>query len=162
MRRSLRALPALLVLTVAVPASADDRKADPQALTPRGAVLASLDDAKKVPVLRKWSGKIADEKLQKQSPQAGVIADKMVFETLWNAWRPQEEVPAIDFAKELVLVAVAPGPNQVEMTPQLDDKGDLQFLARATLVDGPGFGYQIAVISREGVKTVKGKPLAEK
>jgi hypothetical protein len=44
----------------------------------------------------------------------------------------------------------------------VDDKGDLTILARATLVGGPGFGYTIGVISREGIKTVKGKPLVEK
>jgi hypothetical protein len=76
------------------------------------ALPALADDAKKVPVLRKWTGKLADEKLLKQSPTTDVIADKKVFETLWNAWRPQEPVPAVDFDKELVLVATAAGPTR--------------------------------------------------
>ena len=37
---------------------------------------------------------------------------------------------------------------------------DLHVLPRATLVGGAGFSYQIATIKREGIKTVKGKPLA--
>jgi hypothetical protein len=41
----------------------------------------------------------------------------------------------------------------------LDDKGNLSLLSMATLDLRPGFRYVIATVSREGVKTIEGKPL---
>jgi hypothetical protein len=124
------------------------------------AAVAGADEAKKVPVLQKWDGKVKDETLRKASPTTGYIANEKDFEKLWKAWRPDEKVPKVDFKEELVVVGVADGPNQVNLIPQVNDKGDLSILARATLVGGPGFSYQIATIKREGIKTVKGKPIA--
>jgi hypothetical protein len=41
----------------------------------------------------------------------------------------------------------------------VDGKGDLTVRARATAVSGEGFGYQMATVSREGIRTVKGQPI---
>jgi hypothetical protein len=125
-----------------------------------GLPLVRADESKQIPVLRKWDGKVEDETLRKASPVTGYIANEKEFRKLWQAWRPNDkEVPKIDFEKELVLVGVASGPNSVRVIPQLNDKGDLQVLARASLVAGPGFGYQIITVKREGIKTIKGKAI---
>ena len=111
---------------------------------------------------RTWDGIIrGDETLQKESPSTGFLTDAGAFEKLWKAWRPKEPVPKVDFTRELALVATAKGPNRVGISASLDDKGDLKVRSRATLIGGPGFGYAIVIIPREGIKTVRGKPLAE-
>jgi hypothetical protein len=123
------------------------------------AVAIAEDESKKVPILQKWSGKIKDERLQKESPNTGYINNATSFAKLWKAWRPDDKVPEINFKEEIVVVATAAGPNDVTVIPQLNEKGNLAILARGTLVEGPGFAYQIAVIKRAGIKTIKGKEI---
>lgn len=108
-----------------------------------------------------WTGSIEDEKRLKDMPN--LITDTRALEKLWKEWKVTEEVPKIDFAKEIVLIRIA-GPKgegrfvgQVKVT--LDDKGNLQTSMQATTEVLPGFRYWIARVSREGVKTVDGKVL---
>lgn len=110
----------------------------------------------------RWSGMLEDVALRKQAPAAGFVADAKSFEKLWKAWRPSEKVPKVDFATDFVLVGTVSGPNLVIMSPSLGDNGDLKYVVGGTKRGGPGFGYLILQVSRKGVKTVNGKPLAEK
>jgi len=57
-----------------------------------------------------------------------------------------------------VLVATTQG-SILRLAPTLDEKGDLRVVGVATLDLRLGFRYVIAVVSREGVKTVNGKEL---
>jgi hypothetical protein len=107
-----------------------------------------------------WSGKIADMNLQAKAGDGQVITDAAAFKALWAAWRPKEDPPNIDFASTFVLVGTGSGPNGIGWQISLDPKGDLTHICMQTLIAGPGFCYSIAQISREGVKTVKGKALA--
>ncbi len=106
-----------------------------------------------------WSGKIKDEPLRKLAPPSGFIADAETWKTVWTAWRPDEELPKVDFAKELILVGTVPGPNLVIMQPTIDDEGNVKFIVGGTKIGGPGFGYKLIKMVREGVKTVNGKPV---
>ncbi len=117
------------------------------------------DENKKVPILQKWSGMHKDEKLQKESPATGYVTNARSFAKLWMAWRGDEKVPEVNFKDEIVVVGTAAGPNDVTVIPQLDQKGNLAILARASLVEGSGFGYQLVVIKRAGIKTIKGKEI---
>ena len=108
----------------------------------------------------RWNGMIADKSLQSVTPADGFLADAESLAKVWKSWRADEEVPAVDFTKELILVGVVPGPNTVLMRPSLDDQGDLRFVVAGTKRGGPGFGYLLLKVSREGVKTVNGKPLS--
>jgi hypothetical protein len=133
------------------------------------AAAAHADEASKdVPVLQTWDGIVTDESLKGaaaslraagSSPAAGYVANEKEFLRLWKAWRPGEKAPAIDFEKEIVLVGVSPGPNRVTLVPKLDEEGDLHISLRTNLVEGKGFGYGIVTVKREGIKTVKGKPV---
>lgn len=102
-------------------------------------------------------GKIADDSLRHLAPKSGVISDAGTFAKLWNAWRPKQAVPEIDFTKDLVLVGVAHGPNLVMFHPKLQEDGDLKYVVASTKMGGPGFGYRMVKLSREGIKTVNGK-----
>lgn len=107
----------------------------------------------------RWSGMTADDLLQTVAPTDGFLADAQSLAKVWKAWRPDEEVPVLDFKKELILVGVVPGPNTALMRPSLEDQGDLRFIVAGTNKDGPGFGYLLLKVGREGIKTVNGKPL---
>ena len=56
---------------------------------------------------------------------------------LWRAWRPGENVPAVDFGQELILVFTADGPNNVGCEPRLEPDGNVRALAMSTLMAVP-------------------------
>ena len=134
-----------------------------------GGMLAALTEAqqnvpdrpkpKPVPIAQRWNGKIADETLRKHEPPGGLVLDSAAWERLWKAWRGQEKLPALDFQTHLVLVFTAGGPNSVGCQPTIDAKGNVRAVAMSTLIGGPGFGYLMLCISREGVKAVNGRAL---
>jgi hypothetical protein len=109
-----------------------------------------------------WSGKIKDESLRKLAPKSGFIADAETWKKLWTAWRPDEELPKVEFTKELILVGTVPGPNQVVIRPTLTDKRNVKLTVFGTEIAGPGFGYKFIKIGKEGVKTVNGKAIEAK
>ena len=120
---------------------------------------ARLSKAQPVKIVQSWNGKLADGALRKAEPAEIFILDHQRWATLWKAWRGQENVPAVDFQKQMVLVFTADGPNSVGCMPTHDGKGNVRGDAMSTLMGGPGFGYLMLCISREGVQTVNGKPL---
>jgi len=115
--------------------------------------------AEPVKTTDRWDGVVKDSSLQETAPANGVIADSTSWRSLWEAWRPNQEVPQVDFDKEIVVVGVVNGPNRVLLKPMLAEGGDLRFLVAGTKMAGPGFGYALVKVSREGVKTVHGKPV---
>jgi len=109
-----------------------------------------------------WSGRVKDATLRKLAPATGFIADPTSWQKICQTWQPDMKVPQVDFSKNLVLVGTVPGPNLVLMRPTIDKKGDISFLVAGTKRGGPGFGYKLIAISRQGVKTVKGQSIAGK
>lgn len=108
------------------------------------------------------AGKIKEESLRKLAPQTGFIADQAAWDKLWTLWRIDDKpAPPVDFTKELVLVGTVPGPNHVMMRPSLE-MGDVKFIVGGTKIGGPGFGYRILKINREGVTSVNGNALDNK
>ncbi len=129
-------------------------------------VAASRAERKQVPVLRSWDGILDDVKLLAAAPPGtapdqggvGVLTEEKAWAILWKAWRPNEKPARVDFTQELVLVFTLGGPNRISPPDLvLDDKGDLKAHAVATLLPGDGFCYKIAVIRRDGIKTIHGK-----
>jgi hypothetical protein len=122
------------------------------------ALLAPAVHAQKTPVklTKEWTGAVQDETLMKDAPQC--ITTKAGLEKLWKAWKIGDKMPEVDFAKEIVVVAVTSG-SRLRLSATLDDKGNLQVLGLGTRDLVPGFRYVIATVSKEGVKTVNGKDL---
>lgn len=118
----------------------------------------AAEPAQEVKPIETWKGKLQDESLKtKYAPQHDFIADAKTWEQLWNAWRAGEKVPQIDFTKDLILVGTAPGPNLAGMSPRIDDQGNVKFMVFSTRIGGPGFGYTLFQMSRDGVKTINGE-----
>jgi hypothetical protein len=115
---------------------------------------------KPVAPIATWTGHILNMELMPRAADVGVFTAPAELKTLWSAWRPDEVLPGIDFAKDFVLVMVGHGPNKIGWRITLDHDGNLEPTAMMTQMAGPGFCYSIVQVSREGVKSVSGKPLA--
>ncbi|MEW4455752.1 hypothetical protein AB1L30_24000 [Bremerella sp. JC817] len=105
------------------------------------------------------SGKIQNNDALKQVPKSGIVTDQATFEKLWKAFRGEEALPDIDFEKKLVLVGTVDGPNLVMLNPKLEADGNLKYVVGGTRMAGPGFGYRMVAVDRDGVKTINGQPM---
>ncbi len=122
-------------------------------------LLSSVVSAGPIEPTGRWNGMIDDLTLREKAPKSGVLTSAAPFRELWQAWRGDEAIPEVDFAKNLVLVATVEGPNLVIMNPDLQADGDLRYMAAGTRRAGPGFGYLLLQIPREGVLSVNGQDL---
>ena len=118
---------------------------------------AETSKGKPVKPVEQWSGSVDDLSLMKKGPE--FILSTQELEKLWQAWKVASPVPQVDFAKNFVVVSTTRG-SILRFGAILDKKGYLQIVGMATKDLRPGFRYVIAVVSREGVKTVNGKKLA--
>jgi len=111
--------------------------------------------AKKVEVMKTWSGSIDDDKADK--PECIVTAKKL--EEVWKAWKVAGEVPKVDFTKDMVVAVYSSGSKLSIASARLDDKGNLEVLGLGTRDFRPGFRYVLGIVSKEGVKTINKKAL---
>lgn len=117
------------------------------------------DEKKNVKPSQRWAGKVADSGKKQAAPKAGYLTKQADFEKLWAAWGLKDKAPKIDFTKQLIFVNMSSGPNSIGTSYSLDSKGNLTSLSRQTLIAGPGFGYGLDVLEREGIKSYQGKPI---
>jgi hypothetical protein len=111
---------------------------------------------------KQWSGKKSQNELAKIVHPSGMITNQKAFDALWSGWMLEGKAPTVDFTKQIVFVQLAPGgPNVPRPTYTLDAKDNLTVRSISTLIGGPGFGYSIDALNREGIKTYQGKPLEE-
>jgi hypothetical protein len=119
------------------------------------------EGSKRLEVQKSWLGEVKLD-LKKEAPKEGYVADKEAWAKLWKAYRGGD-APEVDFDKELVLVTVDDFDAWVRVLACLDDEGDLTVRlvypdeAQKTIA----CTYEFAVIRREGVKTIGGKPFAK-
>ncbi len=132
----------VLLMSVTSQVPADD--ADPRTVKPE----------------RVWAGSLRDEPLRTAAPPGGLIADAASFDRVWEAWRPGERTPEIDFDARFVAVGTVPGPNRM-FAAASQTGGDLRVTFGGTKVAGPGFAYLMALLPRAGVDRVNGRPLPE-
>ena len=117
------------------------------------------DKGAEVDVERSWKGEVPLAR-RASAPAAGFVADKAAWARLWKAFRGDEAAPDVDFAKELVLVAVNKDPNPIALRAYLDGRGNLTVerpTGRALYPDPKASKYQFAVVKRTGVKKVQGQ-----
>jgi len=124
-------------------------------------------EKKTIKPIQHWTGVIkADLKLAKEgsprpadAPKAGYLTMQEDLEKLWSKWDVKGKAPKVDFAKQIVFVQTASGPNAIGTTYTLDATGNLTSKSEQTLTAGPGFGYGIDLLNREGIKMYNGKPI---
>ncbi len=123
--------------------------------------VSSCNGQEEISIAQQWTGKVADPGLRKSSD--GIIKDAESWKKLWAAWRPKQEVAAVDFAKQIVLVETVNGPNNVlTSTLKLDSAGQLKYeiassRMAASRMAGDGFGYLLMAVPKEKINRVNGK-----
>src|SRR5687768_11865972 len=68
-----------------------------------GAALAAPAPAEDLKIQKSWKGEI-DEKAAGDVGEALVIVNQKEWEKFWKKVKPKEKTPAVDFAKQAVLV----------------------------------------------------------
>lgn len=110
-------------------------------------------------ILQQWQGVSQNTELLKQGPEQPFIVDNKEWQRVWKLWRPDEDVPEVDFDSDLVLVATIRGPNRLRGGAFLDQQGNVGLILSSTRVGGPGFGYLLMRVARDGIRSVNRKPL---
>ncbi len=118
-----------------------------------------------IPVKRKqtWCGHVRKE-LRSAAPKRGYITNNADWLKLWKLYRSDENVPSVNFDREIILVYVHIDNNDVNMNPMLNVKRDLSnnvsFTERGG-ADSP-CNYIFVSIDRQGIKTIAGKAIVSK
>jgi hypothetical protein len=123
----------------------------------------SAKASRKVPILVSWSGECAIA-LREKAPRFEFIKSAEKLKGLWSAWRPKEAVPQVNFDQAILLVAANGDPNSMSIEGLLNADGDVRFGIIQTAVGYTGattFRYHIALISRDGVKSIHGQRLGD-
>lgn len=108
---------------------------------------------------KQWKGSMNEAETKKGFDPC--VTDAETFAKLWKAWKVEGDLPKLDFTKNLVVTVTTVG-SVLNLRLSLDDMGDLKVSGMATRDLRPGFRYVLAVVPKEGVKTVNGKVLEAK
>jgi hypothetical protein len=114
---------------------------------------------RRLEILQQWQGVSHNSELLQQGPEQPFILTSDEWQRVWKLWRPDEDVPKVDFDSDLVLVATIRGPNRLRGGAFLDQQGNVGLILSSTRVAGPGFGYLLLQVAREGIRSVNGKSL---
>lgn len=115
-------------------------------------------EGRKLEMVQEWSGILTDKKLTELAPGDGFVTNESAWKDLWQAWRPNEELPEVDFSKHLVLVSLG-GMYPVGHDVRVTDQGDLRIWISPRVPGKPGHGYGISLIQRADIKSIFGKAL---
>ena len=112
---------------------------------------------KLIKVEKVWDGEIKFELLQ-QFPKVFIVNEKAWAE-LWRVCRGDDELPKIDFDKQMILVGVHNDPNGLILNENGDLKSSVSNFIVSAFAAPETCRYVFLLISREGVKTINGKPV---
>src|SRR4051812_43805900 len=69
-----------------------------------------------------WNGMVKIE-LRNQAPS--YVINKDAWAKFWKVYRPEEKLPVVDFASEMIVVVVNNDPNGISIRLESNGKGDL-------------------------------------
>ena len=113
---------------------------------------------KAVKIVKEWSGSADDLKQLTKLPEKEVITDAATFAKLWEALKPGEKAPELDFSKVFVVRQISQS-TKVYITAQIREKGDMMLAPGSYGREAPGFRYIVKAIDREGIQSVNFEPL---
>jgi hypothetical protein len=128
------------------------------------AALAGDGTPNNIPILRSWSGDYPVSQLNRlpesqRTAPAGYLGTSAVFGAVWQAFKPGEDVPEVDFSDCLVVFSRnVRFYNRTSIAKVLLKDGVADFLAVETRSASPiedRVGMAMAVIPREGVRFIQ-------
>jgi hypothetical protein len=102
------------------------------------------------------SGSIPDAALLGAVPANGVITSQEQWDALAKKWGVKEP-PRVNFKNQVLVVGTTRG-STLSMNPVVNS-GDLSLNVARPSDMAPGFRWHVMTVSRDGLKTVDGKPL---
>ncbi len=116
---------------------------------------------KQLKPIHNWCGLVKQE-LRELAPKKGYIANNLEWSKLWKTYRGDEELPKINFDRQVILLYVHFDANALSLEPVLSNKGDL---IRATSFTELGMSrdvcsYIFVSVDRKGIKTIEGKAIS--
>lgn len=121
-------------------------------------------ETRKIEVVQKWQGDYPVEQLgllPEKSRELGVgyIGDAETFSVVWKAFKPKEEIPAVDFAKNIVVYSRnIKFYNSTSIAQVMLKDGGIEILAMETMSAMPiedNVAMSLAVISKDGISFIK-------
>ena len=112
-------------------------------------------------VIKQWVGIVLDAAEFNETPLRQVIVEQEVFEALWNSWRKGEEPPQVDFDSQFVVVVASREDTFAGLSIESPDaEGDAKLILPVhASPPAKGLSYAIAIIDRNGIKTIERKPI---
>jgi hypothetical protein len=116
---------------------------------------------KQLKQIQNWCGLVKQE-LRELAPKEGYIVNNSAWSKLWKTYRGEDELPKINFDRQVILVYVHFDANALSLEPVLSNKGDL---TRAISFTELGMSrdvcsYIFVSIDRKGIKTIEGKAIS--
>ena len=120
-------------------------------------------ESKDLPILQKWSGDYPVAQIERlpadqQKERVGYIGDPTTWASVWEAFKPGEKGPELDFAKNLVVFSRnVEYYNRTSIAKVTMREGFVEVIAIETLTSTPledKVAMAMAVIPREGVKFI--------
>jgi hypothetical protein len=124
---------------------------------------AAKGEVKNLPILQKWSGDFPVAQIERlaadqRGERVGYIGDPVTFVAVWEAFKPGDPVPAVDFAKNLVVFSRNTHfYNRTSIAKVTVKDGLAEVLAVETLTSRPvedKVAMAMAEIPREGVEFI--------
>ena len=152
---------AILFILTSIPGWAGDPLAPGTVGKPNQ--LAAKGDVKDLPILQKWSGDFPVAQIERlpadqREERVGYIGDAMTFAAVWEAFKPGESAPAVDFAKNLVVFSRnVHFYNRTSIARVTVKDRVAEVMAIETMTSAPvedKVGMALAVIPREGVEFI--------
>lgn len=128
------------------------------------ATVARAGDAEEIPILQNWRGDYPIVHLDRlpaglQRSRIGYIGDAGSFAAVWQAFKPGEKTPEVDFGRNLIVFSRnVDFYNRTSIFKVTLKDGVIAVLAmetRSALPIGDKAAMAMAVISRDGVRSIQ-------
>jgi hypothetical protein len=130
-----------------------------------GAVAAArADEPREVPILQEWHGDYPVSELRRlpegqRTTRAGYLSTTEEFASIWQAFKPKESLPDVDFGEHIVVFSRnVDFYNRTGIVKVIVRSGVAEILAMETMSSMPieeKVGMGLAVIPRAGVNFVE-------
>jgi hypothetical protein len=116
---------------------------------------------KQLKQIQNWCGLVKNE-LRELAPKKGYIANNLEWSKLWKTYRGDEELPKINFDRQVILLYVHFDANALSLEPVLSNKGDLIRAISFTELgmNRDSCSYIFVSVDRQGIRTIEGKAVS--